>query len=326
MAHDDNLSRHTPRPGRKTRGPRGGPRATNRPGNRPSPRRALRQEAVTTIGVIADDVDFRAMRRYPTFVFDDHPEYLRHLQALLRSQTTDERHTGIVLFDPEDFAAFCSEQGLDPDTPLSRSRYTAHAAERFGTLTYGGEPLTSLLPELIDRSVRRATRYYASSLLAEAGECSDCGRHIGRAAFDRASRTLARLLDAAGTGSHHLVCSVRTPSGQIFAVLHAEGPTTTPSPPAEPDTSDVAEFVTVLAAGIALNTTGGLVLRTKTPAAPDRLHGWRLHHGRLLALTEAQVFSAYCTDIETGDPVPPEPGVDYRAGFDIPDDDPQTHH
>ncbi|MFD9719560.1 hypothetical protein [Streptomyces sp. NPDC059076] len=326
MARDDTTNRDTPRAGRKTRGPRGGPRATDRPRNRTSPRRALRQEAVTTVGVIADDVDFRAMRRYPTFAFDDHPEYLRHLQALLRSQTVGKRHTSVVLFDPEDFAAFCAEQELDPDTPLSRSRYTAHAAELFGTLAYGGEPLDSLLPELIDRSVRRATRHYASGLLADAGECADCGRHIGRAAFDKASRALRRLLEAAGPGSHHLVCSVPTPSGQIFATLHAEGPDATAPPPMEPDMSEVTEFVTVLATGIALDTTGGLVLRTKTPAAPDRLHGWRLHRGRLIPLTEAQVFSAYCTDVETGEPMPPEPGVDYRAGFHIPGDDPETHH
>ena len=231
-------------------------------------------EAVTTVGVIADDVDFRAMRRYPTFAFDDHHEYLRHLQALLRSQTAGERHTSVVLFDPEDFAAFCAEQDLDPDTPLSRSRYTAHAAELFGTLAYGGESLDSLLPELIDRSVRRATRHYASGLLADAGECADCGRHIGRAAFDKASRALRRLLDAAGPGSHHLVCSVPTPSGQIFATLHAEGPAATAPPPMEPDTAEVTEFVTVLATGIALDTTGGLVLRHQDPGRtgpPPRL-------------------------------------------------------
>jgi len=32
----------------------------------------------------------------------------------------------------------------------------------------------------------------------------------------------------------------------------------------------------------------------------------------------ADVFAAYCTDLATGDPIPPEPGTDYRAGTPLP--------
>ncbi|MCM2393428.1 hypothetical protein [Streptomyces albipurpureus] len=327
MAYDNTSGSRTERTTRRRRGRGGHPRRTgDRPRNKTSPRRALRQETVSTIGVLADASDFAAMRRYRTFAFDDHTDYLRQLQVLLRSLASRHLHTTVVLFDPDDFSAFCSEEGIDPDSPLSRSRYTADAAGRFGTLPYSGEALDSLVPQLIERSVREATWQYATKLLADIGECADCGQDIGRAAFEKASRMLGRLLEGAGPGSHHLVCSVPAPSEQLFASLHAASTEDSPPHAMELDTSDGAEFVSVLATGIALGTAGGLVLRTRSPEAPDHLHGWRLHQGRLLPLTEAEVFSAYCTDTETGDPLPPEPGVEYRAGFGITIDDPETHH
>jgi hypothetical protein len=69
-----------------------------------------------------------------------------------------------------------------------------------------------------------------------------------------------------------------------------------------------------------------VVLRTTGSGAPDRVHGWRLHRGRLAPLTTAEVFNAYCTDAETGEPIGPESGVDYRTGFDLGPGDPAFDH
>ncbi|MGW7189831.1 hypothetical protein ACWGIP_11865, partial [Streptomyces sp. NPDC054838] len=60
------------------------------------------------------------------------------------------------------------------------------------------------------------------------------------------------------------------------------------------------------------------------PDAPDRVHGWRLDRGRLVALSAAAVFNAYCTDADTGEPVAPEPGVEYCPGYEV--DEPDPHH
>ncbi|MFE0421920.1 hypothetical protein ACFW15_05560, partial [Streptomyces sp. NPDC058953] len=187
---------------------------------------------------------------------------------------------------------------------------------------YTGQPLDTLLPQLVDHAVREATWEYAATLLASIGTCADCGQDIGKAAFDRASHLLVRLLEAAGPGTHHLVCSVAAPEEKILATLTADGDTTS----ARLDALACTEFVTVLAVAVALGRPGGVVLRTRTPDAPDRLHGWTVHESRFVPLTEAEVFSAYCTDATDGGPVPPEPGADYRAGFDIPTDPPDTHH
>ncbi len=264
------------------------------------------------------------MRGYRTFAFDDHDSYLQQVEDLLKTLGKSHLHTTVALFDPADFADHCAEHGLDPDTALSRSHYTAAISGRGNTVAYGGQPLDRLLPELIDKAVRQATWEYATMLLADLGECADCGQDIGRAAFDRASRMLMRLLEAAGPGRHHLVCSVAGPEDQLLAVLHAEGEPT--SAAAQLDASEGAEFVTVLATAIALDNTGGVVLRTSRPDAPDHLHGWRLHQGRLLPLTPGEVFSAYCTDASTGEPLSPEPGVEYCAGFEIITDDPESQH
>ncbi|WP_055600190.1 hypothetical protein [Streptomyces aureus] len=265
-------------------------------------RRALRREVPSTVGLLADEHDFTAMRRYRTFAFDDHTTYLRQVEALLRTLATQGGHTTVTLFDPEEYAAYCAETALDPDHPTSRSRFTAHLAATGAQVTYTGQPLSTLLPELVDTAVRHATWEYATTVLATAGDCATCGKDIGRAAFERAARLLARLLDAAGPGIHHLVCSVPAADDQLLAVL---------------------------AAGIVLGAPGGLVLRTTSPGARDRLHGWRLTGGTLTPLTEAEVFAAYCTDARTGEPLSPEPGVDHRAGFPLtpdPDDDWTTHH
>ncbi|MFB7360140.1 hypothetical protein [Streptomyces gardneri] len=285
-------------------------------------RRALRREVPSTVGLLADARDFAAMRRYSTFAFDDHTTYLKQVEALLKSLATQGGHTTVTLFDPEEYEAYCAETAIDPDNTTSRSRFTAHLAMTGARVTYTGQPLSTLLPELVDTAVRHATWEYATTVLATMGDCATCGKDIGRAAFTRASHLLARLLEAAGPGFHHLVCSVPAGDDQLLAVLHANGTT-------DPEGTEATEFTAVLAAGIALAAPGGLVLRTTDPDARDRLHGWRLTDGTLTPLTEAEVFAAYCTDARTGEPLSPEPGVDYRAGFPLapdPDDDWPTHH
>ncbi|MCZ7461553.1 hypothetical protein [Streptomyces sp. WMMC940] len=307
-------------PDRTTAGTRSGQRgrtgARARAGDsRRARHRALRREVPATVGLLVDDQDLAAMRRYPTFAFDDHPDYLRHAEGLLRALSAQGGHTTVALFDPEEFAEYCRETGLDPDSSASRSRYTAEVASTGATVAYTGQPLDELVPLLLNRTARQTTWEYATSLLAGLGTCSDCGEDTGRSAFDRASRLLVDLLDGAGPGAHHLVCSVPAEKGQqLLAVLHT---TRAADAPAVLDSSEAAEFATVLAVGIALDSPGGVVLRTSTAETPDRLHGWRLHGGRLVALSEAEVFSAYCTDADTGEPLSPEPGVEYRAGFPL---------
>lgn len=284
-------------------------------------RRTLRREVPSTVGLLADAGDFAAMRGYRSFAFHDHRDYLDHVDRLLRSLAAQGIHTTVALFDPVEYADYCADRGLDPDTPGSRTRFTAELGAATGGLPYAGQPIDELVPLLVDAAVRQATWEYASSLLAEVGRCADCGEDIGTASFERATEALRRLVDRAGPGHHHLVCSVPAQDEQLVAVLHAD---TGPGGRHRVDGRDGLDFVTVLAAGLALGGPGGLVLRTTAEGDRDRVHGWRLDRGRLVPLSAAAVFNAYCTDADTGEPVGPEPGVEYCPGYEV--DEPGPHH
>ncbi|MFH8451773.1 hypothetical protein ACH4CD_21365 [Streptomyces fungicidicus] len=276
-------------------------------------RRVLRREVAGTIGLLADEHDFRAMRRYDSFSFDDHTTYLQHMEALLRTRALQGSHTTVALFDPEDYAEYCAAKGIDPDSHTSRTRFTAELAATGPAVPYDGRPLTDLLPTLVDEAVRRATWEYAATLLTRLGACAVCGEDLGRAAFTRASHLLVRILDTAPPGERHLVCSVSGPPETLVAVLHADDD----AGRMELDENEALEFTTVLAVGLATGSPGGLVMRTTRPGSPDRVHGWRLRAHGLEALTAGEVFDAYCTDAETGELIPPESNVDYCRPPDL---------
>ncbi|MFE5922466.1 hypothetical protein [Streptomyces sp. NPDC056468] len=287
-------------------------------------RRVLRREIAGTIGLLTDEHDFRAMRHYRSFTFDDHKIYLQQMEALLKTRASQGSHTTIALFDPQEYAEFCVETGLDPDNAASRTRFTAELATTGPTVPYQGQPLADLVPALVDEAVRQATWEYASTLLARLGACATCGEDIGRAAFVRASSLLVRILDTAQPGSRHLVCSVTGTPEALVSVLHADEDTEGAT---HLDEAEALEFTTVLAVGLATRSPGGLVMRTSAPGTSDRIYGWRLRGEGLEPLTAGEVFDAYCTDIESGDLISPESGVDYCVPPDLGNEEaPPGHH
>lgn len=285
--------------------------------NHQNMRKALRREIAGTIGLLADEHDFTAMRRYRSFTFDDHTTYLQHVEALLRTLAAQGNHTTVALFDPEEYAEFCTDSGLEPDAQSSRTRFTAELATMGAIVPYEGQPLADLVPELIDEAVRQATWEYATTLLAQIGACASCGEDIGRASFTRATELLTRILDTAAPGERHLVCSVSSKPQSLVAVLHAD---CDPDGDTRLDETEALEFATVLALGIATRSPGGLVMRTSAPDTIDRVYGWRLRGEGVEPLTAGEVFDAYCTDVESGDLVSPESDVDYCTPPDLGDD------
>ncbi|MFC8436155.1 hypothetical protein [Streptomyces sp. NPDC057253] len=286
-------------------------------------RRVLRREIAGTIGLLTDEHDFRAMRRYRSFTFDDHATYLKQVEDLLRTRAAQGNHTTVALFDPQEYAEFCEETGLNPDVPSSRTRFTAELAGTGPTLPYEGQPLTDLVPALVDEAVRQATWEYATTLLARLGSCGSCGEDIGRAAFTRASDLLVRILDTAQPGEHHLVCSITGTPEALVSVLHSDENS---DGSVQLDEAEALEFTTVLALGIATQSPGGLVMRTSAPGTTDRIYGWRLRGDGLEPLTAGEVFDAYCTDIDSGDLISPESDVDYCVPPDLGPEGQTPHH
>ncbi|MFD0008183.1 hypothetical protein ACFVJ4_38120 [Streptomyces sp. NPDC127178] len=283
----------------------------------------MRREVAGTIGLLTDEHDFHAMRHYRTFTFADFATYLTAVEDLLRNRASQGAHTTLALFDPEEYADFCADTGCDADSPSSRTRFTAELATTGPTLPYDGQPLADLIPALVDEAVRRATWEYASTLLARLGACTCCGQDIGRTSFAQASGLLTRILDTALPGHRHLVCSTSAVPETLAAVLHAD---TDPDGASQLDEAEALEFTTVLALGLATRSSGGLVIRTTAPNTPDQVYGWRLRAGSIESLTAGEVFDAYCTDIGSGEPISPEPGVDYCVPPDLgPDATTPTH-
>jgi hypothetical protein len=270
---------------------------------------ALRTETPSTVAVLTTEADFAAMRGYRSFTFDDYAAYLHHIQTLLRSLSGQGLHTRVAPFDPDRFAAYCVEDGIDPDAPGSRTRYIAEIAGTGLTVPYDGQDCDDLLPLLRAWRTREAVWDEADRILG--GE--DTALHTAAEALDA-------LLTALGAGTHHLVCSIDGPRAPLLAVLHTD---TTADGTWQLPESDVLLFCSVLAAGLAAGSPGGLVTRTTPPGRRcerprETVRGWCLQRGWLAPLTEAQVFSAYCTHAETGEPVPPEPGVEYAPGLPLP--------
>ncbi|WP_409240510.1 hypothetical protein [Streptomyces sp. PA5.6] len=286
-------------------------------------RRVLRREVTGTIGLLADEYDFRVMRRYRTFAFSDFEAYLMACEDLLRSRASQGVPTLVALFDPEEYADFCTATGLAPDSASSRARFTAQLAATSVTIAYDGQPLVALIPVLVDEAVRQATFEYASTYLARLGACASCGEDIGQTAFARASGLLVRILDASPPSKGHLTCSVSMAPDTLIAALHTDAG---PEGRLQLDEAEVLEVVTVMAVGIATLGPGGLVVRNCAPNSRDRVYGWQLRSGQLKPLSAAEVFNAYCIDAVTGELIAPESHVAYCAPPDIgPDPTPSVH-
>lgn len=75
---------------------------------------------------------------------------------------------------------------------------------------------------------------------------------------------------------------------------------------------------------LTLGGQGALILRSFTERVSHtepngvnipvkQVRGWQLNRGALVPLDEAQMFDAHCTDSASGEPLPPERGVEYTG-------------
>jgi hypothetical protein len=279
-------------------------------------RRALRREAPVLVGLLLDDQDFALMTTFDSFPFEHYGDYLHHLDGLLHDLHARGTHIAVTLFDPDAYDHYCATTRQPPDAAETRTRYVAEVTATGPAVRYTRQPMPLLRSELAREADRRATWERASDTLVDAGPCPDCGQDLAHCAFDRASHTLLRVIEAVGAGSHHVVCSLPAAGGPpLLAAVEID---------ADPDgevrvaEADALVVCTIMAAGTVTTHPGGLVVRTTDPDGTETVRGWSLRNGEPHPLTEAEVFSAYCTDPVTGDPVPPEPGVRYRAGLPLP--------
>ncbi|MFI6056319.1 hypothetical protein ACIBCO_40455 [Streptomyces violascens] len=141
---------------------------------------------------------------------------------------------------------------------------------------------------------------------------------VGTLALGRAVTALSRLLAVLGPGEHIItgsrgftdIASARievVPFGGGMLLSHRAA-----------ETMGLAALVG-RAFTAPTGAGGGLVVRTEASQhSRERVRGWRMQDGWLVPLTAGEVFSAYCTDALTGEPLSPESDVEYSAGLLIP--------
>lgn len=277
----------------------------------------------TVIALLSDEAAHRAPSSAPSRV--THSRRLRHTERFLRTLRAQGVAARVALFRPSTYHAYCFQEALDPQCPQSRTRYALLAAST-ASITYGGQPLAQLVETLRERAAQTADPARAARLLHRARSCQ-CRElsALAKAAHGpshAALSVLAQILQAAGPGSHQLVCTAhltQTPEsesepGPLSAVLHA---TVDPHDPAALVHREQAlGAAALLAAAMTGRSPAGIVLRTTTERT-QVLRGWQLRDGWPQPLTENQVLAIYGASPRASQPGGPHPAVRYRAGFDL---------
>ncbi|MGP4001742.1 hypothetical protein [Streptomyces sp. 8N706] len=139
----------------------------------------------------------------------------------------------------------------------------------------------------------------------------------------RAYDAIAKLLSAAGPGSHCLYYAGHDVNGRDVTVnltvqIHRHGPVLVVMAP--PEKGEL--FTTALTFGIegSVVERGGVILRDVTGPRPI-VRGWAVTAGWLQPLSADEIATCYERDPVTGDPMDQEPGLIYADGFPLPEPD-----
>ncbi|MGW6144323.1 hypothetical protein [Streptomyces sp. NPDC055140] len=149
---------------------------------------------------------------------------------------------------------------------------------------------------------------------AVTGEAMDTAAGTAHALLNRAADAYLSLLNVLSDGTHHMVASATTPHGIV-----AEGQELTVMGDGLIINDAASTRVcAVIAAGLVGSATGGLVVRSFGPDGSEFVRGWKVRNFWLRPLTAEDIREAYAVDAETGAPLAPEPGVEYRQAEEVP--------
>ncbi|MDN3059370.1 hypothetical protein PH213_33520 [Streptomyces sp. SRF1] len=137
-------------------------------------------------------------------------------------------------------------------------------------------------------------------------------------AFDTGVLAFEALLGALGPGHHHLLISAHTPEGGSVATASVTVESA-PDGHVRAEREGALMFCHVLAQASLAFERGAVFARSVTPDGGGKavVQGWALIDGWPRSMSAAEVFNAYCTDLATGDPLPPEPDTEYLAGATV---------
>lgn len=299
--------------------------------------RRLRAKAgqVTGIAVVADELEWRALaEQNPLFAAEDYETYLAAVEGRMKSAARAGRQVMVGPLMPDQFETRADAAGLARDSPRALKEYERFVAD-LGPLTrpWVGEPIMRIL-EQIRAHVRAETlQTHAMPALAAAASMHPEPDRAAQRAMSMAAHVFMALIEDGGDGRHELRVTVHAEEGLLDYTLPY---TRCAKVIAFPDDGGEHMVVVLLAIASLAERPGSVLLRTrpqtsffpgrrkpKLPPQPEgwenhesTLRGWRLAASLPQPMTEGQLFAFVCTG-PRGEPIPPEPGTRFRAGFPL---------
>jgi hypothetical protein len=306
----------------------------------------------TGIAVVADELEWRALaEQNPLFAAKDYPSYLFSVERRMRAAARAGRQVLVGPLLPDQFESRADEAGLARDSPRALREYELFVAE-LGPLTqpWLGEPMARVL-ERIRAHVRAETLQEKAmpTLAASAALHADADVAAQRA-MSKASHLFLALIEDGGDGRHELRVTIQAPDGELdYTLPYARFAQVL----SFPDDGGENMVVILLSIAILAGLPGTILLRSRSQASifptrrkpkgwrPDSrkpgpdggrddaeaggegwenhesvLRGWLLTKDLPEPMSEGRLFALACTGPD-GDPIPPEPGTRFRAGFPL---------
>jgi hypothetical protein len=300
---------------------------------------------VTGVAVVVDEAEWRALaEENPLFEAADYEAYLTGVERRMRAAARAGRTVMVGPLMPDQFETRADAAGLPRESARALKEYERYVAD-IGPLTspWLGEPISRVL-ERIRAHVRAETlQTRAMPALASAAAMHREPDTAAQRAMSKAAHVFMAFIENCGDGRHELRITVRAEDGALDYTLPY---TRCAKVIAFPDDGGEHMVVVLLSIASLAERPGTILLRSRPQAAffPGRrkpksapagagsprrdaafedweghestLRGWRLSGELPEPMTEGQLFAHVCTGPD-GDPVPPEPGTRFRAGFPL---------
>ncbi|WP_327589354.1 hypothetical protein OHA25_21910 [Nonomuraea sp. NBC_00507] len=272
-------------------------------------RRKPRHGAAIGIALLLDELDLATMASYPSFEFGAYDEYLAACEQSMRSMLQAGHSVRVETFIPAEYAEYCQAEQLPPDSAASRALYAAAVCDEGEPFRYRGEPIAELVASLAHRERLRTLSIRTMDLL----DPLPYGAVLE--AEEYAADLLAWLWTHAGSGSHIFTCHV---SDRAHDPLELVAEVELRKNTMRAVDAEITALSLMLSFARAVKAEGSIVMRSFTSRTdPDNglpvkiVRGWAIVKGALRPLTATEIMKASRTDPRTGDPLPPEPAVEY---------------
>lgn len=264
----------------------------------------------------------------------DYATYLADLYSRMSAARAADIQVLIGPFLTDQYESYAEAIGAPASSARALRAYDDFVA-RVGphTRAWTGEPISRVVSDLREATDTSADQAKLLPLLKQAADLHPDPQRAAGEALETATELFAPLLKHTKPGHHTLTCTVQLPREHISYALPV---VRTQDIVAFPDGGpEQLLFVAVATAHLA-DRPATLILRSRHLTAhakasqepnqqdrprqhPDQftVRAWRLKAGRAIPLTATQTFDLACTDLISGERIPPEPGAQYADAFTL---------